>query len=181
MNKFKKILMFLLILTKQELYSMESTDWICGPQRYEKKNVEQIRVNGFVELDLTNVTKEILVNGYLRALNSTLGNIQVNGRAILVNSLVKGITNINGSLEAETTQFENTVFIASQVALLDGCLLPRLVIKPVDNNQGIQRINLNGNTQISGDVIVESGRGEIIIENGSEIFGIVNGASIIKK
>lgn len=181
MNKLlRTVFLFCLFLTAQKLQSMENVNWNYGSQKISKKTMENLYVNGSVELDSSMVTRELFVNGNLLVINSDIWSMKTNGRANLKKTLVREFTNVNGFLEAESTNFENTVFVSSQSVDLKNCTLTTLIVKPVYEEES-QVINLESETHINGDLIVESGKGKIFISDDSKIHGIIKGATVFKK
>lgn len=152
-----------------------------GYQKYEKETIDTIQGNGNVDLEGTTVTGLVSVNGRLNAEDSSMDSLQVNGQVDLRNCVINNTTMINGSLHAENTKFQKEVSIASKRITFDACSLDSLIVREEKGYTGVQVIDLQNGTKITGPISVESGNGEIRVSSDSQISDQVAGAKVVKK
>lgn len=184
-GKMKKII-FLIVLSTLSIvckgYSMGKMDKSnYGYQKYGKETVDSIQGNGKVVLEGTKVLGLVSVNGSLNAEESMIGSLQVNGQVDLKNCVINGTTTINGSLNADTTKFQKELSVASQRITLKTCSIDSLIVREVGGYDGVQVVDLHGETKIVGPIVIESENGEIWLSSDSEVSDQVSGAKTLRK
>ena len=157
------------------------SDFSYGYQKYGKETVDSIHANGSVTLKRKTVLGPISVNGSLYAEESAIASLAVNGSAEIKNTVIEGKTVINGLLNADNTQFNKELSVASQKIILRTCSVDSFVVREVNGYDGIQVIDLRSGTRVTGPIIVESGNGEVWLSSNSEISGQVSGAKVYRK
>lgn len=151
-----------------------------GSQTYSKETVEEIQANGFVKLDGTRVTDHLQVNGHLKAEDTQIEEMQINGQATLNRCLVKQKSAVCGELVATNSKFADELSISSERVVFNSCALTSLHILRVEGYKGVQVVELRGKTRIGGSITFDNGNGEVIADLDTEITGEVIGGKIRK-
>jgi len=142
---------------------------------YGKDTFESFNHTGYVSLDGTKVLNQTTINGYLQARFAGFHDLLVIGHVKIEDSWVYHKTNIEGGLFAINVQFSKLTCRSSKV-LLSHCRVSDLLIQiPEDEEE--QYVILCDGTEISGDVIFESGKGTILASEDS-IPKVVRGGRI---
>lgn len=178
MNRFFLTISFL--ISYFTIFQLSAENNNNYKQIYNTEIVETIQANGLVKLNETRVTNYLHTNGCLKAKNSQIEEMQINGRANLDHCLIKQKSMICGALIAKNSQFTDVLSVSSEKVLFDSCALTSLYI--LDNKQYFdsQVVELKGNTQISGPIIFHSGNGEVIAGPDCKIMGDIIGGKIRK-
>lgn len=104
------------------------------------------------------------------------------GGVQLTNCSIAYSTHINGSLNAQNTQFQGEISIASQKVVLKKCIVNSLLVREVAGFKGTQIVDLRDGTNVLGTIIFSGGKGEVWLTNESTINpNAVSGAEVIQK
>jgi len=147
----------------------------CG-----KGTVENLNGNGMVSVSGTNITGTTAVNGMLNAEDAHLNVMDINGSAILFKCMVSSDVKIKGALKASSSSFNSNIDMYSDYT--------RIVNTKVHGNINIhrnygsrQKLLLEDNSQVQGDIVFEQGNGIVVLDQSSKILGNVIGGKIINK
>lgn len=152
-----------------------------GLKSLGKETVDSVRFNGRINLNGTEVTGLVETNGNLDAHEAKIGSLKANGQVNLKSCIIEEGSTINGSLEAEGTEFRGPLSISTQKLTLKKSLVGSLTVRKVVGFDGVQVIDLRNGTKVSGPIEVESGKGEIWISSKSSVSKEITGAKVIKK
>jgi len=153
---------------------------ISGYHLYESKELDDVHLNGALELIDTYVTGMVTVNGNLKAIRSDIGTIKVNGHCTLKNSVVRQSVSINGSLTSSLSKIHGTLSVSSENTLLEETLTGDIIIKPVKGHGDVQVLVLDS-CDIKGSIDFEGKNGKVIILNSTRVTGKITGAMIVKE
>jgi len=134
---------------------------INGSFKGENIKAQYGRVSGSLSVKKTTIEDDLTVSGSL-----TGNEIKVSGK-----------TKIDGNLNASESSFSD-IEVASCECTLTNSKAKNVFVKK--NKHESQRIYLNGNTVIEGDIIFESLNGKVICSGEAKVLGKVQGASIVK-
>jgi hypothetical protein len=161
---------------------LKNATCLYGYHTYIKETLNSIQADGTAILEGTQVRGLTRINGILKAKASTLHALQVNGQAELNNCLITNGTSINGFLDADKTEFQQGLSIASQKVILRGSTADSLTIREVKGFTGKQVVYLRNGTVITGPIVFESGNGELWVSLSSKISeDLVSGGQIYRK
>lgn len=136
--------------------------------------------NGIVNVHGTTVTGPTSVNGLLDAEDVNFASLDVNGNVKLIHCTINKISNIKGTLNATSTQFEDSLEIYSNsTKFINSKVSSNLYVRRIDTQK--QSVYLDNFSEISGDIIFAGGHGEVIIRGNSKIGGKVVGGKILFK
>ncbi len=139
---------------------------------------KKIRVDGaFKGKNLE--ANEVIVSGSFSGENIQVQKtLEVDGAFNANHVICSGKTTVAGSMSVAKGKFDALDLSSRKSDLTDTTVKTILVRK---ENTEIQKLELRGETVVSGDVIFESGVGEVYLFDRAEIQGSVQGAKIIKK
>lgn len=152
--------------------------------------VDNVSEQGSATLNGTTVTGSVAVNGTFRAESANINHGNINGSVFMNNTAIQNSFNINGSTSINHSTFKggfiinglltatkstfNTLEIgSSQTTFTDSRTKDIHVLR--DNYR--EKVYLNGNTIVDGNIVFDSGNGEVI-ENGGTVTGKVIGGKI---
>lgn len=152
---------------------------------YDVKKVlitNSLCINGQAKLvDGVVAEKNITVNGKLLSQKATFqSDLTVNGDVSLQDTIIRGDAQFRGRINAKDSVL-NSVEILSDQSFFNNCQLKNLIIKELPKNNRLQRITLTHNTQITGDIIFNSGHGEVLCDARSKVQGKIIGGKLIPK
>jgi predicted acyltransferase (DUF342 family) len=126
------------------------------------------------------VQKSMLVNGTFIAHQSTLmSDLTVNGSSSIDDTQIQGVAKFRGNLEATSTIFLNKLEILSSLAEFENSKTQLITFKELPSKQHVQRLKLEKNTEVQGDIIFEAGNGEVICDETSKIHGQIIGGRLV--
>lgn len=147
----------------------------CG-----KGEVESLKGNGMVSVNGTTVRGITTVNGMLSADDASFSSIDINGNVTLYKCSVNDEAEIKGSLKASSTIFEKSLDIYSNyIRVVDTKIKNNINVH--HTNQPMQKIFLDNNSEVGGDIVFDDGNGTVFVSKGSKIVGTVIGGKVINK
>ncbi|MGD9152208.1 MAG: hypothetical protein PVG30_00910 [Gammaproteobacteria bacterium] len=162
---------------------------VCG-----KGSVHNVLAAGYANLNGTTVTNSIKVGGYLSAKNSNLnlvacgggvdidksnitGSVGFAGAAILNKVSINGKCSELGLLVAKDADFANTIEITGEITHFQHSKTVAILVHPSEHPQ--EKIYLEDQTVVNGNITFESGNGIVVKSADSTILGNVIGGKII--
>ncbi|MDF2549493.1 MAG: hypothetical protein K0S07_560 [Chlamydiales bacterium] len=143
---------------------------------YGAESVHEIRANGHVTLDGTNVPDAIFINGSLDAINATIGSLHINGTATLDTCVVNEEIELNGALSCSNCTLKKKVALCVKEATFFSCSIDSIEVRFTPDDKITQTIELRGNTIVDHDIIFLEGKGEVILRDNSQVLGdIIDG------
>lgn len=138
----------------------------------ELPDTEQI-----VIIKLNDVFCNELINfiGELKAYNSVLHSLNVNGLSYLENCMIKHPSKIYGITKIKGCTFFNILHVSSGLITIDSSILTIIKVFRIKDDNERQIIDLKNNSKIYGAIIFDSGCGEVWMDKTSEIMGTVQG------
>ena len=164
---------------------------------HDKMNHYQEVINGSYKVNNTDINKPLCING-----QATLGkgvsvqkdmlvngrlisqyvdfqsDLAVNGNASIDNTTILGKANFRGSVEASESVLAKAVEILSDKAQFGHCKIDSILVKTLPRSV-VQRIYLSNQSEITGDILFEDGKGEVYCDNTSKIHGKIVGGKLI--
>ncbi|KTD33584.1 hypothetical protein Lnau_2335 [Legionella nautarum] len=145
----------------------------CG-----KGTVSELTGNGMVSVNGTTINGPTTVNGMLTADDAYFSTLDVNGSVSLMQCTVNELAEIKGNLKAASTKFENSLDIhSSSTRLINSKIAGHLNVLHTDNQS--QEVYLDNNSEVSGNISFNDGRGKVYVRGGSKLGGKVIGGEII--
>jgi hypothetical protein len=145
-----------------------------GVCNYGQETLSSVTCFGPATLNGTTVTGNVFVAGPLTATHAKLGSLHVAGIATLQNSHVKGTTEVEGPLTSTQSQFDDTLFVASNKMVLTASKINGAVT--MKSTSETANLYLTCETVINNSVTFEGMPGIIKAQSGSRVTGdIVNG------
>lgn len=150
---------------------------------YKVNNIDINRplcINGQATLGKdVSVQKNMLVNGRLISQYVNFqSNLMVNGNGSIDNTIISGKANFRGSVEAKESVFAKIIEILSNKAQFNNCKIDSILVKTLPRSV-VQRIYLSNQSEITGDIIFEDGKGEVYCDKTSKIHGKIIGGKLI--
>jgi hypothetical protein len=143
-----------------QLFAASKNQVANGNLVYGQEIFDTLQINGFVTLNGTMVLQRLQVNGSVSATNAQIGELHVNGQAVLSHCIVKDKCTVTGSLKGAFSTFEKAITLTSDNSSFDACTIASIqVLKTKDNVT--QTIDIKGKTDISGLISFESGNGQV--------------------
>jgi hypothetical protein len=152
-----------------------------GNLTYGQEIFDTLQINGSVALNGTIILQRLQVNGGVAATNAQIGELLVNGLAVLSHCTVKDKCTVTGSLKGSFSTFEKAIALASDNSSFDTCTITSIqVLKSKDNVT--QTIELKGKTVVMGHISFEAGDGQVIASKECPIKEAqVIGGKLIKR
>lgn len=151
-----------------------------GSVTCSKGEVDSLKGNGMVSVNGTTIRGITLVNGMLNADDASFSSLDINGNATLYKCSVNDEAEIKGSLKASTTIFEKSLDIHSNyIRVVDTKIKNNINVHHIDNSA--QRVYLDNNSEVGGNIVFDDGNGTVFVSKGSTISGNVIGGKIINK
>jgi hypothetical protein len=138
------------------------------------KNVDAV---GYVNIDGTTITDHLGVMGKVSAANANIGSVKCIGEMSIKGSVIQNGFEIIGFVNAASTNFLGSIEITGPETTFDGSSMKNITIKRAEHSG--EKIYLEGNSVVNGNIVFESGNGYVIENNGSSISGKVIGGQII--
>jgi len=152
--------------------------------------VQAIEAKGILQLAGTRVPQGLYMEGTLDADSAHIGSATIKGCATLTNcivdgdisicgkgflkcSLIGGITEIGGTLEAYKTEFCGCIQAASGFIELRGCSAVGMYLFPC--GEELQVVKILQGSVIQSDIVFQSGKGRVILDRSSALCGRIHG------
>jgi len=176
--KFKKTASVLMLMGAVGAVSADVCKINPGSVTCGKGTVDSLTGNGMVTASGTTVKGPAIINGMLKAEDTSFQSLKVNGNTSLIQCTVNEIADVKGGLDASSTKFERTLDIYStSIRLINSKVNENLHIHHNMNKD--QEVYLDNNSEVGGDVIFDDGHGKVYVRGGSKINGNVIGGKIV--
>lgn len=169
-----------------------------GPTYLENKKLDSISIAGPASLegvtvrDTTSVMgpakmrdsnlNTLSISGPLNARKVTLKTLTANGPVRFERVTVDGKVTINGSLNAEESNFKDSISIAADKIIFDHSMAENIQVRK--NSSWLekpQRVILTNKTIVKGDITFEAGNGIVVLSKGAALKGEVKGGKIVER
>lgn len=167
---------------------------IDGAASLKNMHFEALKINGSVKFENLTISKTLQIKGAVKGKELKCESLHVMG-ACKVESVsastcyimgafngnhvqINGNSEIYGDFFAENSKFQD-VEIQSEQAVLKNVETRNILIKINNNKNEPQKLILEGNTLIMGDIKFESGNGEIYKDKKVQIKGKIEGVNRI--
>lgn len=146
---------------------------VFGPVTMNNVSANDVTVNGPLTMNHTNVNN-ITVAGPLTMTYSNANDVHIKGPLYINSSTVKGLTSVEGPVEAIRSTFEKDVFSASNQVDLSSSQVMGKVTEKSSNDKAI--LKMTDKSTIFGNVEFSAQAGKVIVDSQSKVIGtVVNG------
>ncbi len=137
------------------------------------------KIDGALEVDKFTAEKAHISGAFIG--NDTIihQNMTVDGELDGRHMTVDGQAIVHGKLNLENSDF-HTIEVSSDYCLLQNTRATHIIFKHMKSGR-VQKLILNGQTIISGDIDFETGSGEVILDQQAVIKGKITGGKIIPR
>jgi len=139
--------------------------------------VDHILANGVANLMGTSVINDTIVNGTLKAENTQLNSVTVNGAAIIKDAEITARAEINGSLSAIKSNFLGAIYLGSNSSCLEACNTKDIFINSRSHTEN--ELHLFA-TKVDGSIFFKKKSGTVFLCQGSTVSGQVSGGEVIE-
>jgi len=142
---------------------------VQGNMVVKKVTMKCLSVKGTADFDHTTILHDLQVKGTLSANSATLGSVNVTGKTSLHNSVINGVTQITGFLEAFDTTFKDKIQLLGPDAVFENSKTKGIEV--LEKAKSVIHLK---NTTVDGDIVFTHQKG--IVENtNSTIQGKIIG------
>ena len=146
---------------------------VFGSLKMNNTTANDVTVNGPLTMNHANVNN-ITIKGPLTMTYASANDIDVKGPLNINSSTVKGVTSVDGPVEAARSTFEKDVFSASNSVTLSSSQVIGNVTEKSSNEQAI--LKMTDKSTISGNVEFSGQAGQVILDSQSKVVGtVING------
>ncbi len=178
--EFRKVAAALILAGTMNFAYADVCNFNPGSVTCGKGTIENLNGNGMVSINGTKITGTTAVNGMLNADDAHLNAMDINGSAILFKCTVNSEVKIKGALKASSSRFKSSIEIYSDYTRLVNTNVHKNI--NIHRNYGSrQKLLLEDNSEVNGDIVFENGNGTVVLDQSSKILGNVIGGKIISK
>lgn len=134
--------------------------------------LENLQVAGKASLLGTTVLGDTHVSGLLHAKTADLNQLHVAGKAQLFRTQVHGETRVSGKLDAQQSQFNNKIYLATDITHLKQTSTRAILFT---RNPKPEVLCLSRGSLVNGDVTFDSNRGKVVVDQSSQVKGRIIG------
>lgn len=149
-----------------------------GVVSYGKESVDSLTCNGLVTLDGTQVKHTLEVNGSLKAMGATINRLTVHGHAHLINSTIKGKSELFGFFTASQSTFQAPLTLHARSCTFTDSTVHSIIVTNPTWVIGSQTVTLSGKTVVKGSIVFESGKGIVQLDPQAKVLGQIVGGKI---